>query len=437
MISEKLAELINKIKSYINVFWYRLSEAIYITKNQYRLRLLHCYNSHDNQIIAVIQVVIKRVKTKFSIRYLASNAKILRDIHPVNACKIAFLANLENEIPFDDIPDYMKISSIPYSIIKQNPTLKIKSQYFCTKDNKTQFTISNPIGDIENTLSADELSKNPSLLYGLGSQEAARVGISASNDFIKNLAHAGELKIQTKSNQATNFIFYHILCVCYVTLVLSGMSIVRRMFPFHIPFTDLIVPFGGGILFFPVIFCIQDITTEVYGFSAARQMVILSILSILFFILYSQLVIHLPTMPGLVYQDNVSFSVVFDTQPRQFIALLVSLFTGSLINDFFISKSKVILAGQYLWARLLGSTMIGEAVLQIVGGVIGFSDKLDFRTELLPNMLLAYGYKMLWCCATIPLIYMITNYLKKKEGIDIYDYDIDYNPFKFKMSSRG
>jgi uncharacterized integral membrane protein (TIGR00697 family) len=434
MISERLVELINKVKSLINIFWYRLSEAIYITKNQYRLRLLHCYNSHENQIVAVIQVVIKRVKAKFSIRYLASNAKILRDIHPVNACKIAFIANLENEIAFDDIPEYMKISSIPFSIIKQAPTLSIKSQYFCTKDNKTQFTISNSIGNIENTLSAETLSKNPSLLYGLGSQEAARVGISASNDFLKSFSQANDLKALGRHNRVINFIFYHILCVCYVTLVISGMSIVRRMFPFHVPFTDLIVPFGGGILFFPIIFCIQDITTEVYGFAAARQMVILSIFCILFFILYSQLVIHLPTMPGSVYQDNASFSVVFDTQPRQFVALLVSLFTGSLINDFFISKSKVILAGQYLWARLLGSTMIGEAVLQIVGGVIGFSDKLDFKTQLLPNMLFAYGYKMLWCGATIPLIYIITNYLKKKEGIDIYDYDIDYNPFKFKIS---
>lgn len=73
--------------------------------------------------------------------------------------------------------------------------------------------------------------------------------------------------------------------------------------------------------------------------------------------------------------------------------------------------------------------MIGEAVLQIVGGIIGFSDKLDFKTQLLPNMILAYGYKVLWCVGTIPLIYMISSYLKKKEGIDVYDYDANYNPF--------
>jgi uncharacterized integral membrane protein (TIGR00697 family) len=192
----------------------------------------------------------------------------------------------------------------------------------------------------------------------------------------------------------------------------------------------VVIPFGGGILFFPMTFFIQDITTETYGFNAARQMVLFSIGAILFYVFYSQIVIHLPSESGAIYQDNQAYSTVFNTQPRQLIALLVSLFTGSIVNDFFISKSKVILAGQYLWARIIGSTMIGEAVLQFIGGIIGFSDKLDFKTQLLPNMILAYGYKLLWCIATIPLIYIITRFLKKKEGVDVFDYDIDYKPFK-------
>jgi hypothetical protein len=81
--------------------------------------------------------------------------------------------------------------------------------------------------------------------------------------------------------------------------------------------------------------------------------------------------------------------------------------------------------------------MVGEAVLQVVGGLIGFSDKLDFKTQLLPNMLLAYGYKILWCAATIPIIYIACNFLKRMEGIDVYDYDTDYNPFKLGLSSKN
>jgi uncharacterized integral membrane protein (TIGR00697 family) len=430
-----MERIVRNIISIFKTFSHRLNEAVFVTKNQYRLRLLHCYISANNQVVAVVQVVIKRVKAKFSVRYLASNNRILEDIHPVNACKIAFIANLENEIGLESIPEYVKIASIPFSIIKQKPFLKIISETFHTINGETSFRLSDMNSNHESLLTANELIQNHSLLYALGSQEAARVGISASNDYLKKTL---QNNIQTSSNiinQPSKYFYYHILCICYVTLVLAGMSIVRRMFPFHLPFTDLVVPFGGGILFFPITFCIQDITTEVYGFNAARQMILLSLFSILFYVFYTQLVIHLPNAEGTVYSDNSAFSIVFNTQPRQFIALLVSLFAGSIINDFFISKSKVILAGQYLWARLLGSTMIGEAVLQVVGGVIGFSDKLAFNTQLLPNMLLAYGYKILWCGATIPLIYIISNFLKKKEGIDVFDYDVNYNPFKFTSSS--
>jgi queuosine precursor transporter len=198
---------------------------------------------------------------------------------------------------------------------------------------------------------------------------------------------------------------------------------------------DITVPFGAGILFFPITFFIQDVTTEVYGFSRARHMVWLAILMIIFYIFYTQIAIHLPSGTDSVYKNNESFAVVFSTIPRQLVALIVSLLTGMLINDFFISKSKIIFGGQYLWARILGSTMVGEAVLQVVGGIIGFSDTLDFYTQLLPNMILAYGYKMLWNAATVPVIYLVSSYLKRKEGIDTFDYNVNYTPFKLSVSS--
>ncbi|MEO8402587.1 MAG: queuosine precursor transporter [Gammaproteobacteria bacterium] len=428
--------LLFTIKAYLKIFWIRLNESVFVTKNQYKLRLLHCYEAKNNKIIAIIQVVIKRVKGKFSIRYLAYNSRILREIHPVNACKLAFIANIEGEVPLDQIPPDMQILPLSCPIIKQSPTLKISAQNFSNKDKQTVFTLTDLHSNYVNTLTASELAINHPLLYALGSHEAARVGISASNDYLSNVVESVTTNNEITAAASSPFQYFHILCISYITLVLAGLSIVRRMFPYHIPFTDFVVTFGGGILFFPLVFCIQDITTEVYGFAAARQMVILSIFSILFYVCYSQLVIHLPSGIGPVFQDNEAFSTVFNTQPRQVIALIVSLFIGSLINDFLISQSKVILAGQYLWARLLGSTMIGEAVLQVVGGVIGFSDKLDFKTQLLPNMILAYGYKVLWCVATIPLIYMISSFLKKKEGIDVYDYDANYNPFSLSGTPK-
>jgi queuosine precursor transporter len=273
------------------------------------------------------------------------------------------------------------------------------------------------------------------LLYELGSLSALTVGFSAAEDLLR--AHNSPKDIKKdkdlKSAPQNNLQFYHILCVIYVGLALSGISIVRRMFPFHIPGTEFIVHIGAGVIFFPLTFSIQDITTEVYGYSYSRQMVWLVISMILFYMLYTQIAIHLPIGSGDIYKNTAAFTTVYSTIPRQLLALIISMLAGNLVNDFFISKSKIIFAGQYLWARILGSTMIGEAITQIVGVIIGFSDTLDFY-KLLPNMLFAYGYKQLWNVALIPLIYIITSYLKKKEGIDVYDYDINYTPFSFKLN---
>lgn len=158
-------------------------------------------------------------------------------------------------------------------------------------------------------------------------------------------------------------------------------------------------------------------------------MVWLFILSTLIFIGYTQLAIHLPSDTSNLYRGNHAFSTVFSEMPRQFISFMISTLTGMLLNDFLISRLKIITHGQYLWARILFSTMIGEAVLNIIGLIIGFWDIMDFKTQMLPNMLLSYSYKLLWNAALIPVIYLITNFLKKSEGIDVYDYDVNYNPF--------
>lgn len=429
--------LTGKIITAVCGFWYKIIESIFVTNKQYRLRFLDCYTASNNKIIAIIQVAIKRVKIKLSVRYLASNKNLLQDLHPVSACRIAFIANITENLSLDHIPNYIRSAKNLSPVIKENPTLKIISRELGIDNKKTRFTIAPIATPYENriTLLSKELAKNDVLLYGLGSVAAASVGIAASEDYLNEInKHTFENKEMTVKHPP-KFTYYHILCVSYVGLVLSGISIVRRLFPFTIPFTDIIVPFGAGILFFPLTFFIQDVTTEVYGFSRARHMVWLAIVLIIFYMSYTQIAIHLPSGTDAIYKNNESFTVVFNTLPRQLIALIVSLFAGMLINDFFISKSKIIFGGQYLWARILGSTMIGEAVLQVVGGVIGFSDTLNFYTQLLPNMILAYGYKMLWNAGTVPIIYLVASYLKRKEGIDTFDYDINYNPFKLSIAS--
>lgn len=403
----------------------KYKKAIYITKNQYKLRLVNINQSKNGKLLATVQVIIKRAKIKLGLQYLVTNKALVKEFHPVDASRIAFLANLERHGIANIAPDSL-FSEFKCPVIKQEPNIAIVSQNHVKDNKETEIVIKG--GEKQKNIKALELMENHSIIYELGSVTALSIGYAASNDYIEINKFKSREEQKPINREKSGYDYFAFLCILYVTLALSGISIVRRFFPVHIPFLDVIVPFGAGVIFFPLIFTLQDITTEVYGYSRSRQMVWGSIGAILFYVLYTQIAIHLPSGVDKVYHDNPAFNIVFNAIPRQLLALVVSMFMGILINDYLMSRMKVIFAGQYLWARILGSTMIGEIILQVVGGLIGFLGIMSFQ-QLLPNMVIAYMYKLLWNAATIPLIYLVSNALKNKEGIDVFDYDINYNPF--------
>jgi uncharacterized integral membrane protein (TIGR00697 family) len=416
--------MLNLISSYFLKIITNYKTALYVSKNQYRVKFLHWRSNKKCGAFVFIQVALKRSKIKMNLSEFYSNKSLLEELNPVDAGKVSFLANLDSNEQIAKAPGFLNAKNSSPNLIEK-PYLTIKNQIFDEKSQLTIFTLNALNTEEVITASALNIMQNESIIYGLGNSNALIVGYAASNDFMINI----EAKPYTTYTDNVCLKYYHIICSLYLGLGLAGLCIVRRMFPFHLPFTDLVVPFGAGVIFFPLIFALQDTTTEVYGYDRSRHMIWLSIGITIFFILYTQLAINLPTGVGEIYKDNDSFSIVFGSIPRQFGSFVISLFTGMLLNDFLISKFKVKYGGRYLWARIIFSTMIGEAVVNIVGLIIGFGDLLNFRTEILPNIALSYGYKLVWNVALIPFIYMITNYLKKKEGIDIYDYDINYNPF--------
>lgn len=81
--------------------------------------------------------------------------------------------------------------------------------------------------------------------------------------------------------------------------------------------------------------------------------------------------------------------------------------------------------------RFILATAIGEGALQIVGTSVAWLGNLKFQTEILPFIVFSYLYKVSFETLMSPLNVYICNKLKHSEGIDIYDYNVNYNPFKF------
>lgn len=229
--------------------------------------------------------------------------------------------------------------------------------------------------------------------------------------------------------------YFHILCIIYIAGMMASLTVSARLFPFHIPLTNFTILLTAGTWTIPLSFFIQDITTEVYGYEKSRHLVQISFLILLIYITFLKWTTILP-IPGVKNISN-AYNTVFNALPRHLFALLGAIFTGNLINNYLLSKLKKKLKGKYLPLRFIFSTAIGEAVLQAVGTTIAWIGNLNFTEQILPFILSSYLYKILFETVMTPLNIFVSNWLKKNENIDIYDNNINYNPFVFNFKKKS
>jgi uncharacterized integral membrane protein (TIGR00697 family) len=212
---------------------------------------------------------------------------------------------------------------------------------------------------------------------------------------------------------------FHVLSVLYILGILTSITVSARLFPFEIPFTHITIFLTGGTWTIPFTFFIQDITTEVYGYAKSKQLLLLSIPVVVIYITYLKFTTLLP-IPNVPNISN-SYNDVFNALPRHLIALLAALAIGTLVNNFVLSKLKTRFKGKYLPIRFISSTAIGEAALQIIGTTIAWVGSLSFTTEILPFVIFSYFYKIAFEAIMTPVNIYVCNWLKRDEGIDVYD----------------
>jgi uncharacterized integral membrane protein (TIGR00697 family) len=116
------------------------------------------------------------------------------------------------------------------------------------------------------------------------------------------------------------------------------------------------------------------------------------------------------------------------------IASLAAYLVGEFSNSIVLAKLKVRTQGRYLWARTIGSTLIGEGVDSIVFVVIASAFGV-FPWEIALSLIVAnYVFKVAIEALMTPLTYRIINFLKRTEREDYFDRDTDFNPFKLETA---
>lgn len=254
-------------------------------------------------------------------------------------------------------------------------------------------------------------------------------------------AYNDKLKIANKINKRVNaptqsIIVLGILFVCFLLMSnITAMKVVALPLPdflAHPSFTTL--EFSAGLIFFPVTFILSDILTEVYGYKMSRMIIWSGCICNAIFLLGLMATVYSPpSLPWLETQSKVaeSYETLFNLYTKVFFASTLAYFFGEFINSMVIAKLKVATAGRYLAARLVGSTFAGAIVDTLIFTCIVFYGVVSTKI-ILSIILIEITFKVFYEILMLPITYRITNYLKKKDGVDHYDFDTQFNPFRIQ-----
>jgi uncharacterized integral membrane protein (TIGR00697 family) len=186
--------------------------------------------------------------------------------------------------------------------------------------------------------------------------------------------------------------------------------------------------FDGGTILFPFSYIFGDILTEVYGFRRSRKVIWTGFFAAMSMSLVLWVVQVLPPAPG--WENQQAYESVIGFVPRIVIASLVAYFSGEFTNSYILSKLKIISRGRFLWIRTIGSTLAGEGIDTAIFCLIAFYGVLPASllwTVVLSNYIFKCSVEIFFTPAT----YAAVRFLKRTEGVDVYDRGISYNPFLF------
>ncbi|WP_243032341.1 queuosine precursor transporter [Thermus altitudinis] len=191
------------------------------------------------------------------------------------------------------------------------------------------------------------------------------------------------------------------------------------------PFT-----FDGGTLLFPLAYIFGDVLTEVYGYRRSRRVIWLGFFALLLATLTFQGVAALPApKDGESQRFAEAFGLLLGLTPRIVLGSLLAYFVGEFANAYVLAKLKVKTEGRFFWLRAIASTLVGQGLDTGIFLLVAFYGV--FPPEVLLTVFLSnYVFKVGVEAFMLPITYGVVGFLKRVEGLDVYDRDTDFNPFR-------
>jgi len=233
--------------------------------------------------------------------------------------------------------------------------------------------------------------------------------------------------------QQKNYRFFDLILGLFIAvLLISNIASSAKIIDLGFSLFRIPMAFDAGTLLFPIGYVFGDILTEVYGYQRSRRVIWMGFFSLALAALVFGVIRALPgesTWQG--YAGDAAYDSILGGMSSGGIVFgsLAGFWLGEFSNSFTLAKMKLLTNGKHLWARTIGSTLVGELVdtvmFVVVASAFGVFPWSLFLTLTIAN----YLFKVTVEAAMTPLTYLVVGALKKAEDEDYYDRETNFNPF--------
>src|SRR5712691_11395945 len=209
----------------------------------------------------------------------------------------------------------------------------------------------------------------------------------------------------------------------FVTCLLTANTIATKL-----------VTVGGivltaGVVIFPLSYVLGDVLTEVWGYAASRRVIWLGFACNALMVGAVWLGGEIPAAP--FWRGQAAYDEILGQTPRILGASFAGYLAGEFANSFVLAKMKIATKGRWLWTRTIGSTLIGQGLDIVIFISIAFSGLLP-SAMLLTAILTQWIFKVLYEVVATPFTYLVVGFLKRRENLDMYDYQTNFSPILFQ-----
>ena len=212
--------------------------------------------------------------------------------------------------------------------------------------------------------------------------------------------------------------FIVVVAVFITCLITANITAVKLVDLF-----GLILP--AAIFIFPLSYITGDILTEVYGYRRARRVIWLGFFCN--FVVVGAIWLGQVLPAASFWDGQAAYERILGYTPRLVFASFLAYLAGEFANAMVLAKMKIATNGRWLWLRTIGSTLVGQGLDSWVFITLAFFGTIPGKA-LLTAIITQWLAKSVYEAAVTPVTYGVVNFLKKKEGVDVYDHETRFNP---------